>query len=205
MIGYMLLQPGVDVPDSKAMRAYLGDSLPDFMIPSLFVALEHFPQTPNGKVDRNALPEPSEVASTSSAGFIPPRTPFEEELALLWANVLDAERIGATENFFELGGHSLSAVQVAFRIRRDFGIDLPLQTFFDKPTLGEMADELQQQLFASADAEELDTMLDALDGLSEAEIDELLAATEHAETNSPLEELAAQPASPYSQVTSSPA
>jgi len=132
---------GVDgnVPAVPELRAYLKETLPEHMIPSLFVALERLPLTPNGKVDRKALPAPEQSRPDTGEGYVAPRGPVEEMLAGIWSEVLGAERVGAEDNFFDLGGHSLLVTQVASRVRTAFGVELPLRALFENPTIAEAA------------------------------------------------------------------
>jgi amino acid adenylation domain-containing protein len=127
------------------LRQFLKERLPDYMIPSAFVSLEALPLTPSGKLDRNALPTPSRARSTR-ADYVPPRTPVEEALAHVWAEVLEVEPLGVHDDFFELGGHSLLATQIASRIRDLFQIDLPLRTLFDAPTIAGIGAKIEQTL-----------------------------------------------------------
>ncbi|NPD22374.1 non-ribosomal peptide synthase/polyketide synthase, partial [Corallococcus exiguus] len=123
--------------EPAALRDFARQHLPEHLVPSLFMALDTLPLTPNGKVDRKALPVPDAPAST--AGYIAPRTPTEEKLAALFAQVLRVPRVGATDHFFELGGHSLLATQLVSRVRVAFDVELPLQALFEAPTVAEVA------------------------------------------------------------------
>ncbi|WP_164021876.1 non-ribosomal peptide synthetase, partial [Pyxidicoccus trucidator] len=125
-------------PDAATLRAFLKERLPEYMVPSAFVPLETFPLTPNGKVDRKALPAP-DASLLASASYVAPRTPTEEQLASVWAEVLRVERVGRGDDFFALGGHSLLATQVVARIRATFAIELPLRALFEAPTLEQLA------------------------------------------------------------------
>ena len=114
------------------------------MTPASFVFLVKLPMTPNGKVDRQALPAPKEEPRDASSGFVAPRAGLEAELAAIWSEVLGLSRIGATDNFFELGGHSLSAIQVISRLRANLKFDLPLSCLFEAPTVEALAAGLNQ-------------------------------------------------------------
>ncbi|HEY0079202.1 MAG TPA: amino acid adenylation domain-containing protein [Pyrinomonadaceae bacterium] len=118
---------------SGELRDYLKAKLPEYMIPSAFVMVDAWPLTPSGKVDRKALPAPSR--DEAEGAFVEPRTPTEEQLAGIWGRLLGVERVGALDNFFELGGHSLLATQLMSRVREGFGVDLPLRSLFEEPTV----------------------------------------------------------------------
>ncbi|WP_164003015.1 non-ribosomal peptide synthetase, partial [Pyxidicoccus caerfyrddinensis] len=124
--------------DAGSLRAFLQQRLPDFMLPSAFVGLKALPLTHSGKVDRKALPS-LDAAVTDSAEYVAPRNETEQRLAALWGEVLHVERVGLHDNFFELGGHSLLVTQVVSRIRASFGVELPLPTLFEAPTLEALA------------------------------------------------------------------
>ncbi len=131
-----------DRPDSltelgEALRDWLGERLPAFLVPSAIVALVKFPLTPNGKVDRRALPEP-ELGAADDDGQ-QPLTGVALQLAEVWTQALGAPKVGARDNFFELGGHSLLAARAQARIHERFGVDLPLKTLFEKPVLADQA------------------------------------------------------------------
>ncbi len=153
----------VGEPVSAAdLRAALGKELPDYMIPAWFVPLPGLPLTANGKVDRKALPAPD--ASRQGREFVAPEGPVQERLAEIWAEVLKLERIGAHDNFFELGGHSLLATQVLSRMKKSFGMDLPLRTLFDSPTVAGLAEAIMQKELAQADDDLLARLLSELEG-----------------------------------------
>jgi amino acid adenylation domain-containing protein len=125
-----------------ALRAHLAERLPEYMIPAAFVLMDALPVNPNGKLDRKALPEPE--FAPAGEEYVAPRTPVEEVLAGIWAEVLGVERMGVEESFFELGGHSLLATRVVSRVRELFGVELPLRALFEGPTVAEMAGRVEE-------------------------------------------------------------
>ncbi|HEY3582450.1 MAG TPA: amino acid adenylation domain-containing protein, partial [Pyrinomonadaceae bacterium] len=129
---------------ASELRAHLQQRLPDYMVPSYYVTLTALPQTPNGKLDRKALPEPDQAALVSTAVYEPPRTPTEEVLAAIVAEVLQLPRVGRQDDFFALGGHSLLAMQVVSRIREAFHIELPVRALFETPALAGLSAYLEQ-------------------------------------------------------------
>ncbi|MBW4594952.1 MAG: amino acid adenylation domain-containing protein [Brasilonema angustatum HA4187-MV1] len=146
LVAYVVPHPQVTLKISE-LRQFLKGKLPEYMVPNTFVMLQSLPLTPNGKVDRRALPTP-ELDSTLQEKFVAPRTPIEEILAQIWAQVLKLEQVGIHNNFFELGGHSLLATQLVSRIRNILKVELPLRELFAASTVAELADligQLQQQ------------------------------------------------------------
>ncbi|MDF5728925.1 MAG: amino acid adenylation domain-containing protein, partial [Rhizonema sp. PD38] len=139
---------------SNELRQFLKAKLPDYMVPNAFVILESMPLTPNGKIDRRALPALDLDSDAYGAlnlrpdKYIAPRTPIEEMLAQIWSQLLGVEQVGIHDNFFELGGHSLLATQLISRIRDQFKVQLPLRELFNAATiaeLGQSISKLQQQ------------------------------------------------------------
>ena len=130
------------------LQKTLRESLPDHMIPSTFVMLDELPLTANGKVDRRALPAPAAIQAQSDDGYVAPRTPIEELLAGIWAEVLKVERVSSDDNFFELGGHSLLITRLVSRAQAYLGVELPLKLFFESPTLASQAAQVEAALHA---------------------------------------------------------
>ncbi|MFL6198800.1 MAG: amino acid adenylation domain-containing protein, partial [Thermoanaerobaculia bacterium] len=128
------------VSDGEAgLREHLKGRLPEYMIPSAFVRMDAFPLTPSGKVDRRALPEPS----LGERRFVAPHGEVEEMVAGIWSDLLGAGQIGRDDSFFELGGHSLLATRLVSRLRRAFGVELPVRQLFETPTVAGLAARIQ--------------------------------------------------------------
>ncbi|MEH2128463.1 amino acid adenylation domain-containing protein [Nostoc sp.] len=125
------------------LRQYLRQQLPEYMIPNAFMFLAEIPLTPNGKVNRRALPTPDNTHLETS-NFVAPRHPAEEVLAGIWTQVLGVNQVGIHDNFFELGGHSLLATQIISRIAKTLGVNIPLQSLFEFPTIAELAKNMQE-------------------------------------------------------------
>ncbi|HEU0053852.1 MAG TPA: AMP-binding protein, partial [Longimicrobium sp.] len=135
LAAYAVAHAGAGV-DAAEVRDWLKARLPGFMVPAAVVALDAFPLTPNGKVDRRALPAPSLEGRAEGAA---PATETERALAAVWAEVLRVERVYADDDFFDLGGQSLLASQVTARVREALGVELPLRALFQAPTLAALA------------------------------------------------------------------
>ena len=140
LAAYLIPAPGTtapaSVPPAGDLRAYLAATLPDYMIPSAFVTLDVLPLTPGGKLDRRALPDPERDSAT--AGHVPPRTPAEQAIAAIWADVLGLDRIGVHDNFFELGGDSILSIQIVSRSRQA-GHRFTARDLFTHQTIAELA------------------------------------------------------------------
>ncbi len=126
------------------LRGFLAGRLPDYMMPSAFLLLEELPLTSNGKVDRAALPAASQMRALSETEYLAPRNEVEEKLTAIWSEVLGISHIGIHDNFFtQLGGHSLTATQLVSRVRERFGIELPIRTLFEGPTIARLAQAVE--------------------------------------------------------------
>ncbi|MES1245585.1 MAG: amino acid adenylation domain-containing protein, partial [Acidobacteriota bacterium] len=148
LVAYVVSSDGTPfAPD--ALRLFLQDRLPDYMVPEFYVPLAELPLSPNGKVDRKALPAPGAPERAGDGGE--PRTPVEEILAAIWAEVLGLDRVGIRDHFFALGGHSLKATQVVSRIRAGFRVDLPLRLLFEAPVLADFAARIEPLLREASD------------------------------------------------------
>jgi len=143
LVAYLVAEQK-SVPTVGELRRFLKGRLPEYMLPSAFVTLEALPRTPNGKVDRRALPA-VEASRLGLAGvFAPPRTVTEEMLAVLWAQVLQVERVGVHDSFFELGGHSLLATRLMRQVEETFHVALPLVALFAEPTVAHLASVIER-------------------------------------------------------------
>ncbi|MGV3773583.1 MAG: amino acid adenylation domain-containing protein [Verrucomicrobiales bacterium] len=138
---------GLDVAE---LREHLAKSLPEYMIPSAFAGLAEFPLTPNGKIDKKALPEPQVTANVAKEGFVAPRNELEQKIAAVWRDILNVKEVGVTDNFFGLGGHSLLAMQVAARLKKDLQLNVPVSSFFKYPVLEKFANNLDDLIAKNA-------------------------------------------------------
>jgi tyrocidine synthetase-3 len=145
---------GPSVPEAGELRKYLKTYLPDYMIPSVYVALPSFPLTANGKVDRHQLPDMDQGAS--GGGYVAARTETEAKLVTIWEEILGRSPIGVQDNFFELGGHSLKATKLAAQIRKQFDVRISLQTVFMNPTIEGVANEIEKTYWANNELFQLD-------------------------------------------------
>ncbi|MCP4657237.1 MAG: amino acid adenylation domain-containing protein [bacterium] len=149
-------------PAAAELRGFLAETLPAYMVPSVFVVLEALPLLPSGKVDRRRLPAPDRERPELGSEYRMPETPIEEALAEIFEEVLGRERIGIDDDFFELGGHSLLAAQAVSRIRKTFELELPLRALFESPTIAELALLVEEELIKRVqelEAEEIEAML----------------------------------------------
>jgi natural product biosynthesis luciferase-like monooxygenase protein len=138
LVGYIV--PGdEELPTAAALRDFLKQKLPDHMVPSVYVPLAKMPLTPNGKVDRKALPAPEGIAVKAAATFVAPTGNVEQAVAAIWKEILKVDEVGVEDNFFDFGGHSLQVVQVQNRLRETLGVDVPVLKLFQYPTIRALA------------------------------------------------------------------
>lgn len=174
LVAYLVAAEGDVEIDIAALRAAARERLPEYMMPSAFVAMERMPLTPNGKVDRRALPAP-DADAFAVAEYTAPRNTEEETLAALWAEVLGIPQVGIHDNFFDLGGHSLLATQLVTRMQKALGGDIGLRMIFEAPTVAQFAELVVSQRMQNIDEDALAAMLQQLEDLSEADIQAMLA------------------------------
>jgi acyl carrier protein len=134
LAGYVVAAPG-DPPDAAELSRHLAVTLPAYMVPGVFVRLDRLPLTPNGKLDRAALPPPPRPAPDAPAEPAAPLDGLAAEVADIWREVLRIDRIGLDDDLFDLGGHSLTIIRIAARIHARLRVEVPLQAFYDTPTV----------------------------------------------------------------------
>ena len=139
-------------PNASELRTLVLNQLPDYMLPSTFIRVDELPMTANGKLDRDALPSADAGNTLQEDEFVAPRTPLEERVTAIIANLLGLDRVGVNENFFLIGGHSLLGTQLIARVRDAFGVDLSLRSIFDSPAPAELAKEIERLMVARLDA-----------------------------------------------------
>ncbi|QQS37254.1 MAG: amino acid adenylation domain-containing protein [Ignavibacteriales bacterium] len=144
IVAYLIPTNGRN-PVTNDLRDFLRISLPEYMIPAHYEFLSEFPLTPNGKIDRKALPEPSASKTESTGEFNGPRDEIEIQLTALWEKMLKVKPIGIKDNFFELGGHSLLAAQLFANIEKIFGVNIPLAILFQAPTIELLANIIKEK------------------------------------------------------------
>jgi acyl-coenzyme A synthetase/AMP-(fatty) acid ligase/acyl carrier protein len=161
LVAYIVENKGSSA-EALELRGYLKNKLPDYMVPSAFVFMDALPLTPNGKIDRSKLPMPE---SSQRSEFVAPRTPVEQNIAQIWAEVLRVDRVGIDDNFFDLGGHSLLATQVISRMRGVFNYDIPLRSLFEAPTVEDLAMMIIRQQAEKVSHTEMERLLDDVEAV----------------------------------------
>jgi amino acid adenylation domain-containing protein len=178
LVAYVVSREGTS-PTVNELRSFIKEKLPEYMIPSVFVFLDSLPLTANRKVDRKALPEPNQARPDLEATFVSPRTPAEDVVAQIWSEVLAVKHVGIHDNFFDLGGHSLLAMQLIWRLRKAFDVEMPLRILFENPTVAEFAlkaAEAQAKKIAPRNAEDV---LADLESLTDEQAEHFIAQRSH--------------------------
>jgi amino acid adenylation domain-containing protein len=140
-------------PTDRALRSFLNQSLPDHMIPSVFVCLPSIPLGVNGKIDRASLPAPTRENTLSYEPFVPANTAVEERVIEILRLLLNVQQVGINDNFFLMGGHSLLGAQLLARVRDSFGVELSLRTLFDRPRVADISLEIERLLLSKPESE----------------------------------------------------
>jgi amino acid adenylation domain-containing protein/non-ribosomal peptide synthase protein (TIGR01720 family) len=163
LVAYIVTDDETSTDQRDSIKAALKESLPDYMVPAHLLFLKSLPLTANGKLDRNALPQPD--ASQLQGTYVAPQSELEQQIAAIWQDVLKLERVGLTDNFFELGGHSLLVIKVVSRLQLELGLQLTPQQLFQAPTLGAFANTLEQSgaPFTTSKLDRLEALLDDME------------------------------------------
>ncbi len=173
LIAY-IVPSGDSIPTITELRYFLGQFLPEHMIPSVFVTLDAMPLTVNGKTDRRVLPEPDGARPELEVPFVAPRTPVESQVAEIWRNILELGEVGIHDSFLELGGNSLLATQIISRIVNEFRVQISLDELLQSPTIADMALIITQNQAEEMESEDVERLLAELSTMSEKQVQELL-------------------------------
>ena len=185
LVAFVVAQSAATL-DIEDVGNYLSAKVPEYMLPSRFVALDEMPLTPSGKIDLEALRLHDVSGSDWMAKYVAPRNEVEQIIADIWAETLHLERVGVEDNFFRVGGHSLLAAQVISRLRKTFNIEVPLSAFFEAPTISRFTQRLNHFKSAAADQrgrapaisqmanQKLEQILTDMESLSEEEVRQML-------------------------------
>ena len=149
LIAYVVAAPA-KAPAASELRRILAQTMPDYMVPSVFVFMDSLPLLSNGKIDRRALPAPNHARPILKIAYLAPRTAIESDLARIWADVFELEAVGVHDDFLDLGGESLCATRIISRVRNTFGVEVSILELLDAPTVARMA-----KLIARADSGEI--------------------------------------------------
>ncbi len=144
LIAYIVSDKESKEFDKNKIISWLKEKVPDYMAPSLIIELEQFPITANGKIDRNALPDP-DFQGAISEGYVAPRNEAESKLVEIWKDILEVDQVGINDDFFDLGGHSLLAVRLISLIRKQFKFEMPIGDIFDYPTIAQLSQRLESK------------------------------------------------------------
>ena len=145
LLAYVVARESAEI-SVDSLRSWLGERLPEFMLPAAFVCLPAFPLTPNGKVDRQALAQLEGLELVAKTHYVAPRNQLERQLVEIWQTVLRRDRVGIQDNFFDLGGHSLHAVAMLSRLTRVVSGAVPLRLVFEHPTIERLATQIESRI-----------------------------------------------------------
>ena len=176
LVAYIVLKTN-QTCEVAHLRAFLKDSLPEYMVPNFFIELQSLPVTPNGKLDHKALPKLDRGQAVTSRTYEAPRSTLEEVVASIWAELLDLERVGIQDNFFELGGHSLLATQIISQLRETFEIEISLQHFFGQPTVANIATIILQESDHPEEVHKIASLVLQVAELSDEDVDTMMDTT----------------------------
>jgi amino acid adenylation domain-containing protein len=174
LVAHVVPVPGAS-PSVSELRRFLGETLPDHLVPAAAVLLDALPLTPSGKLDRRSLPAPGTDRPALADEYVAPGGPLEEVLAGIWSRVLGVERVGVHDNFFDLGGDSLLSLRVVARIREALQAELPLRALFERPTVAGTADALRRDPSCGPEVDRVAEVVLALARLSDDEVAAMLA------------------------------
>jgi len=163
-------------PNPGQLRRLLTETLPESIIPSLYVELDALPLTSTGKIDRKSLPEPTRCRPSLDVTYVGSRNETERQLIKIWEDVLDIRPVGVLDNFFDLGGQSLSFTRIVYRVFRDFHVRIPVQELFLSPTVAKMAAKIADHRGEAFDKEQLENLLNQLESLSDEDAIEMIKA-----------------------------
>ncbi|MCI0397703.1 MAG: amino acid adenylation domain-containing protein [Chloroflexi bacterium] len=173
LVAYFVPDPGA-TPSLRALRRFLSARLPEYMLPSAFIMLDALPLMPNGKVDRRALPAPDQARARPEESFAAPRTPVEEIIAGIWAQMLNVQRVGIHDDFFELGGDSILSIRTTALLRSTFHMEIPVRTLFEAPTVAQYAQALTAYEKKPGQVEKVAGLLKQVEAMSPEEVREAL-------------------------------
>lgn len=176
LVAYVVVESGSSLNISE-MREFLKGLLPETMIPSVLVRLDAMPMTPSGKIFRRGLPTFEPTGAEANKTFAPPRSPLEQVLVELWADILELDRVGIDDNFFEIGGHSILASKFISRLRETVQVELPLRTFFSSPTVAGLAEAMIKDGQQGTKALRIAELLISVANYSEDEVEAILDAS----------------------------
>ncbi len=167
LVAYLVRKPKHTDIGVVALRDFLKQRLPDYMLPAGFVILPNLPLTPNGKLDRKALTAAEMTPLETGRDYLAPRDSVEQALTEIWGRLLRLDRVGVHDDFFELGGHSLVAIRLVSQIRKELGVEIPLRTIFESPSVERLAVQIAQRQAASMASEDVEQLLKQLEEMPE--------------------------------------